>query len=202
MTQQHKLFQIFRAGTFTSMGGTSLSFSEDDLRMTAAAYDRQRRAAPLVVGHPEDDKPVYGQVIGLFVKDGGLYAQAFADADLETLVKSGRYRKVSASFFMPHSSDNPTPGAYGLRHVGFLGAMPPAVKGMADPVFAESANHLCFSEGFNLPEPATADFAEFFSQSLAPGRMALHQLALDYQQACPALSYMEAATLADRVLSF
>lgn len=202
MTQQHKLFQIFRAGTFTSMGGTSMSFSEDDLRMAAAAYDPERQAAPLVVGHPQDDKPVYGQVTGLFVKDGGLYAQAVVDAALETLVKSGRYRKVSASFFTPYSSDNPTPGAYGLKHVGFLGAMPPSVKGMADPAFAEATSHLSFSEGFALPEPAAASFAEFSSQSFAPGRAALHQLALDYQQACPALSYMEAATLADRVLSF
>ncbi|AAQ59154.1 hypothetical protein [Chromobacterium violaceum] len=202
MNKQHRLFQIFKTGTFGSMGGTSLSFSEGDLQMTASAYNPQRYAAPLVIGHPQDDKPVYGKVTGLFVKDGGLYAQAISDSALETLVKAGRYRKISASFFPPWSSNNPTPGAYSLKHVGFLGAMPPAVKGMANPEFAEMANSLCFSEGFELSKPATAAFAEFSSQSFEQGRAVHHQLTLDYQQTCPALSYMEAATLAERVLNF
>ncbi|MFB9159577.1 hypothetical protein [Chromobacterium violaceum] len=202
MNNQHRIFQIFKTGTFSGMDGTSLFFSEDDLQMTASTYDPQRYTAPLVIGHPQDDKPVYGQVIGLFVKDGGLYAQAISDSTLEELVKAGRYRKISASFFLPWSSTNPTPGAYSLKHVGFLGAVPPAVKGMPDPEFAEMANSLCFSEGFELSKPATAAFAEFSSQSFERERAVHHQLALDYQQTCPALSYMEAATLAERVLSF
>lgn len=38
----------------------------------------------------------------------------------------------------PYGPANPKPGAYYLRHVGFLGAQPPAVKGLAPVEFAES----------------------------------------------------------------
>lgn len=124
MTKMHKLFQIFKAGTHKAMSGVTLDFSERDLQMTAAAFSPASRPAPLVLGHPKDDQPAYGQVRGLFVKDGDLFAQAVVDSALETLVKTGRYRHISASFISPFASDNPTPGAYYLKHVGFLGGAP------------------------------------------------------------------------------
>jgi hypothetical protein len=52
-------------------------------------------------------------------------------------VRQGAYKKISAAFYAPDSPHNPKPGVYYLKHVGFLGAMPPAVKGMRDPAFAE-----------------------------------------------------------------
>ena len=76
MAQAQKLFQIFKAGTHKAMSGVSLDFSERDLQMTAAAFSPASRPAPLVLGHPKDDQPAYGQVRGLFVKDGDLFAQA------------------------------------------------------------------------------------------------------------------------------
>ena len=53
------------------------------------------------------------------------------------MVQAGRFKKRSASFYKPDSPANPVPGVYYLRHLGFLGAQPPAVKGLADPEFAE-----------------------------------------------------------------
>ena len=47
-------------------------------------------------------------------------------------VAAGRYKKRSASFYTADHPSNPTPGKPYLRHVGFLGAQPPAVKGLAD----------------------------------------------------------------------
>lgn len=200
MAQAQKLFQIFKAGTHKAMSGVSLDFSERDLQMTAAAFSPASRPAPLVLGHPKDDQPAYGQVRGLFVKDGDLFAQAVVDAALETLVKTGRYRYISASFISPFASDNPTPGAYYLKHVGFLGAHPPAVRGMTPPAFAERAASLSFCEGFDCSESfgASVEFAE--GDGLRPERWALHALALDYQRVCPALSYMEAISRAETVI--
>jgi len=197
-----KLFQIFKAGTHKAMSGVSLEFSERDLQMTAALYSPASKSAPLVLGHPKDDQPTYGQVRGLFVKDGDLFAQAVVDAALETLVKTGRYRYISASFISPFASGNPTPGAYYLRHVGFLGAHPPAVRGMTPPAFAERAASLSFCEGFDCSASfdVSVEFAE--EGGLRSERWALHALALDYQRVCPALSYSEAVTLAEDVLTF
>ncbi len=46
------------------------------------------------------------------------------------MVKAGRFKSRSASFYHPDNPNNPKPGVYYLRHVGFLGAQPPAVKGL------------------------------------------------------------------------
>jgi phosphoglycolate phosphatase-like HAD superfamily hydrolase len=60
------------------------------------------------------------------------------DPDFAEGVEAGRYRYVSASFYPPSDPNNPKPGNWYLRHIGFLGAQPPAVKGLA-PAFAEAA---------------------------------------------------------------
>lgn len=134
---------IFRAGTHTAMDGQELHFSDADLTATAAAYDPAKHEAPLVIGHPATDGPAYGWVKSLTVHPGqsgrelgatsGPVAPEFAGA-----VNAGLYKKISASFYPPHAKSNPVPGVYYLRHVGFLGAQPPAVKGLPPPAFADS----------------------------------------------------------------
>jgi hypothetical protein len=197
--QAHKLFQIFRAGAHIAMCGIPLDFSERDLQITAATYRPDIRPAPLVLGHPTDDQPTYGQVRGLFVKEGKLFAQAQVDDALVTLVRKGHYRNVSASFISPFASNNPTPGAYYLKHVGFLGAVPPAVRGIIPPEFAERMSTFSF---FGLDCSVSFDASVEFAEGACamPYRWALHALALDYQRVCPALSYTEAVSHAEIVI--
>jgi hypothetical protein len=52
------------------------------------------------------------------------------DDGFAAAVRAGRYKKVSASFWPPGHPNNPVPDSYYLRHVGFLGAHAPAVKGL------------------------------------------------------------------------
>lgn len=133
-------FQIFRPGRHTSSNGTSLSFSEDDLRAAVAAYDPAVHEAPIVVGHPKDNGPAYGWVKALsFDEEGALVAEpAQVEESFAEMVKAGRFKKRSASFYTPDSPSNPKPGAFYLRHVGFLGAQAPAVKGLKDVAFADT----------------------------------------------------------------
>jgi hypothetical protein len=134
-----KPLQIFRAGKHTAMSGAELAFSESDLAASAAAYDPTISEAPIVVGHPAHDAPAYGWVKSLAFAAGGLEAQPDqVDPAFAEMVAAGRFKKISASFYPPASRNNPVPGVYYLRHVGFLGAMPPAVKGLRTPAFAES----------------------------------------------------------------
>lgn len=129
--------EIFRAGRHTPMRGEPLEFSAADLAASAAAYDPALHEAPLVVGHPREDAPAYGWVRALSAQGDSLLAEpAQLDAAFAELVGAGRYKKVSASFYRPDAPNNPKPGVYYLRHVGFLGAMPPAVKGLAPVRFA------------------------------------------------------------------
>lgn len=134
-----KTIQIFKSGKHVSMSGAALSFSESDLAATAAAYDPAKHEAPLVVGHPKHDDPAYGWVGALAFADGALEIEPVqVNADFAELVESGAFKKISASFYLPDSPSNPVPGVYYVRHVGFLGAQPPAVKGLRNPSFADA----------------------------------------------------------------
>lgn len=140
-------YEIFRAGTRTDNNGQTVTISEADVAAAAAAYDPGLHEAPIVVGHPKTDAPAYGWVGGLSASGGTLTADfAQVDDSFAGLVRDGRYKKVSASFYPPDSPNNPKPGVWYLRHVGFLGAQPPAVKGLQPVSFAEDDVYVEFSE--------------------------------------------------------
>ena len=167
-----EFFEIFRAGTHTDNNGRRITISADDLAATAAAYNTSAHEAPVVVGHPKTDAPAYGWVGSLKAEGNSLLADfAQMDAAFAEQVRQGRYKKVSASFYQPDAPANPAPGKWSLRHVGFLGAHPPAIKGLKPIEFNEAeAGVVEFGE---RAEPATllrrllaalgfqaADFAE------------------------------------------
>lgn len=134
-----KNFEIFKTGTHTAASGATLDFSEDMVKEAALAYDPALHEAPIVVGHPKDNHPAYGWVGSLSYSEGVLTAEATQlDADFSEMVSSGRFKKRSASFYLPDAPNNPKPGTLYLRHVGFLGAQPPAVKGLRDVSFGEA----------------------------------------------------------------
>jgi hypothetical protein len=135
------------------------------LAAIAEAYDPSADPAPLVIGHPKLDAPAYGWVKSLAVDGGELVAvpdpdklePAFAEA-----VRAGRYAKVSASFYPPQHPANPKPGSFYLKHVGFLGAAAPAVKGLGTVHFGEGDDQapLATFEQETLMTDKTVDLAE------------------------------------------
>lgn len=137
-----KPFQIFRPGKHTSASGQTLSFSEADLERAARVYDPAVWKAPIVVGHPKDNGPAYGWVGAMEFADGDVVASPEdVDPDFAELVKNKRFPNRSASFYAPGSPSHPLAGTpdhdtYYLRHVGFLGAQPPALKGLKPVEFA------------------------------------------------------------------
>lgn len=124
--------EIFRAGEYPQ--GT---FTEADLDAIAAAYDPQAHEAPVVCGHPADNAPAYGWVSALR-REGDLLQAQFSQVnpDFESMVKAGSFKKRSSAFYK-------TPEGWYLRHVGFLGAQPPQVKGLKDVRFAEESETVC-----------------------------------------------------------
>lgn len=133
-----RALQIFRPGTHRTAAGESLSFAESDLQATVAAYNPALAQAPIVVGHPKTDAPAYGWVAALALREGVLEATPDqVEPQFAELVNAGRYKKISAAFYPPAHPANPVPGVYYLRHVGFLGAQAPGVKGLRDARFAD-----------------------------------------------------------------
>jgi hypothetical protein len=142
-----KPFEIFRAGKHTATNGDTIDFSASDLAAMASGYDAAVHEAPIVVGHPDADAPAYGWVKGVTIQDGRVSVNPDqVDAAFAELVEAGRFKKVSASFYKPNDANNPKPGSYYLRHVGFLGAQPPAVKGLKPVSFADDGQALTFAD--------------------------------------------------------
>lgn len=133
-----KPFEIFKTGTHTSEQGEGLTFTDADLDAIASGYDRTLHEAPIVVGHPKTDAPAYGWVGSLTVRSGRLVATpADVDAAFAELVRDKKFKSRSAAFYKPDHPNNPKPGQWYLRHVGFLGAAAPAVKGLKPVEFAD-----------------------------------------------------------------
>jgi hypothetical protein len=114
---------------------------------------------PVVIGHPREDAPAFGWVEKLKAEfvDGvnTLFAQfKQLNPEFKKLVESGAYKKRSAAFY-PDGT---------LRHVGFLGAVPPAVKGLADISFADS-NFMEFEHPADGKGKVATDDCRTFSES-------------------------------------
>lgn len=144
--------EIFRPGKFKAMNGTEVSFSAEMLKDIAESYDPKVYQAPLVIGHPKVEDPAYGWVKNLSFSGERLSAEPEAVVEeFASLVSARRYQNVSASFFTPEHPANPKPGKYYLKHVGFLGAVPPAVTGLKTVSFADNDDKVVeFS--FEVPE--------------------------------------------------
>ena len=131
--------EIFKAGKRPDSHGTVVNITPDDLQQVVDAYDVAYHEAPAVIGHPKMDAPAYAWVKGLQLDGDVLKAELDQiHPEFAEMVADGRFKKVSASFYLANSPDNPKQGSLYLRHVGFLGAMPPAVKGLRNPEFSEA----------------------------------------------------------------
>lgn len=137
--------EIFRGGRQTDSQGREHD-GDEVIDKALASFNVKEHEPPLTVGHPQENSPAFGWVEGLkaIVRDGAKVLMAkFRQVapDFEDLVKQGLFKKRSASFY-PDGR---------LRHVGFLGAAPPAVKGLADMVwggtFAEKGQSISFITG-------------------------------------------------------
>ncbi len=149
---------VFRAGTHTASNGRTITFSEAELRDIASVYNPALHEAPLVIGHPRTDDPAYGWVKRIeYVEGEGLYVEAHqVEPAFAELVRQGRYKKISISLYLPDAPDNPAPGHYYLRHVGFLGARAPAVKGLRPVELSDAGGAVTIELGKDEPAPVRA----------------------------------------------
>lgn len=154
--------EVLRPGTFTPMTGDPVTLTAADLAAIAAVYDAAAAPTPVVVGHPQADTPAYGWAAG-FRFDAGrerLVAElAELAPEFEEAVGAGRYRKVSLSLFRPDAGNNPRPGSWYPKHVGFLGGAAPAVSGLRPVAFSADEGGTLTVE---LGEPALRDVAGLF----------------------------------------
>lgn len=140
--------EVFKAGLHTDSSGNTKEWKASDLDHIVASYNPQNHEAPVVIGHPKDNSPAYGWVHSI-KREGDVLIASLKNINPEfaDMVKSGAFKKRSIALHPDMT----------LRHVGFLGAMPPAVKGLKDATFkAAEGSQIEFSifqAGNNTPPP-------------------------------------------------
>lgn len=157
-----KFIEIFKPGNHIAADGSSADFSDAAVQDIADSYNPDIHEAPVVVGHPKTNAPAFGWIKSvLFDKDTKKLkaVPGQMNPDFVEAVKSGAYKKISVSLYGPESPNNPMPGHYYLRHVGFLGAQPPAIKGLQAVEFAENEQTIDFETDFSERDLAYNDKA-------------------------------------------
>jgi len=117
---------IFQGGSQTDSAGR-VHDGDALIDKAVSTFNAARHEPPVVIGHPQENGPAFGWVEGL-KRQGNLLVAKFKQVEpgFADMVQRGLFKKRSAAFY-PDGS---------LRHVGFLGAAPPAVKGLPDVAFA------------------------------------------------------------------
>ena len=135
--------EIFRGGPVTDNRGRRHD-GDRLIDRAVATFDPSHHEPPACVGHPRDNAPAFGWVSELKTgdsKNGRVLMAKFKDVvpEFADLVKQGVYKKRSAAFYEDGR----------LRHVGFLGAAPPAIKGLADIGFDDGETIIAFGENYD-----------------------------------------------------
>lgn len=124
--------EIFKTGTHNTNADTK-TYTKEDIDTIVSKYDPKVHEAPIVIGHPKDNAPAFGWVDSLKREGDILYAKLKnLVPEFVEILKRKLFKKRSISLYPDLS----------LRHVGFLGAGIPAVKGLEDIKFSDENNVL------------------------------------------------------------
>jgi hypothetical protein len=144
---------VFKTGKHTDMKGQVQQWTDADLDRIISAYDPAKHEAPAVIGHPKNNDPAFGWVKKLSRIGGTLYAEFDQlNPDFLDMLKAGSFKKRSISLYPDMT----------LKHVGFLGAVPPAVKGLPDYQFADDENDIVIEFSSSIKEKKQMEMKEFF----------------------------------------
>jgi hypothetical protein len=158
--------EIFHAGNFGSKG----AYTEQDLDEIVNNYDPSFHEAPAVIGHPENDAPAYAWVEGVKRQGASLLGKLKqVEPSFERMVQDGLFKKRSIALYRGDKG-------LSLRHVGFLGAQPPEVKGLADVRFVDNTEviEITFEEGIKMADDVKKtireSIREYFAELLGEGK--------------------------------
>lgn len=138
------LIEVFSSGKHRDSKGRTIAYGDDSISEIVNSYNKKitedvSYMAPIVKGHPADDAPAYGWVEYLVKKGKKILAKVKnMDPQLKDELKSGKYKKVSIALY-PNNL---------LKHVGFLGAASPAVKGLNPAQFSDTDEYICYEDDF------------------------------------------------------
>jgi hypothetical protein len=156
--------EVFKTGLITDSEGETKDWTMQDLETIATTYNERivedpGAEAPIVKGHPETDAPAYGWVKGLKVVGDKLKAVISIVSTFAEEVSNEMFKKVSIALYPDLM----------LRHIGFLGAAQPAVKGLEPVKFnrQDKFKELKFADPVPPVDPAAASADQTVNELLA-----------------------------------
>lgn len=125
--------EVFRAGTHVSSSGDEVTFSQSDLDQMIVNH--VLFAAPAVIGHPKGNGPAYARVQE-YKREGDRLFCKFQNVNpaFDAGVQSGAYYSRSLSVYKDKQH------GWRVRHVGWLGDVPPAIDGLEPVSFSAAAD--------------------------------------------------------------
>lgn len=130
-----------------------VGITTEHIRGLAESYEKSGVRAPVVIGHPKDNSPAWGWVLSCRGDDTDLYCDITVSPEFYELMEQGRFRERSVAFF------NKKP--YVLRHLGFLGATPPAIKGLQELTFSDDDDYKCIA--MTMDEIKNSDLTQYLA---------------------------------------
>lgn len=120
--------ELFRAGDYGEKG----VYTHADLDQMVSNFQSGNHDAPLVIGHPKTNDPAFGWLASM-QRVGDLLVGRAKDVEptFESMVERGLFKKRSVSLAKGDTG-------WIVKHVGWLGAKAPEVKGLADCKFETS----------------------------------------------------------------
>ena len=122
---------IFRTGSHTASNGTKRRFTQRDLDSMVKNFNAGQYKPAVVIGHPKLEDPRYGDVVSLKREGALLFADMEVAPEFHNILTKGLYTNRSIRAV-------PFGDGYKLRHVGVLGAEPPAIEGLPPMQFADA----------------------------------------------------------------
>lgn len=136
---------LLKYGDIALPNGDKLIVDDNLLTQLVTTYDpNKNHEAPAILGHdadkslrPNDGAPAHGWLTKLYKDAKGLFGDFSITEQMAEWIQSKLYKKLSISFYPASSPMSPVPGKAYIRHVAFLGAEPPVVKGLEPYILSE-----------------------------------------------------------------
>jgi len=153
--------ELFRSGNQTDSSGHSREWTEKDLDTMVKKFEELKTDVPATIGHPESDTAPAFAWFKKFYRKGDTLVGEMSDWTKEfgEMLKNKMFKHRSIAL-RPDLS---------LRHVAFLGAAMPAVKGLADFAFKENDEFVTFdfTEAEPSDSPLLGEIKSLFSEMKA-----------------------------------
>ena len=136
-----KWVEAFKPGTYVDSSGEKRSFSAEDINAIADGVRGQFAAGynpPLVKGHPTTDSPRQATIVDVKVGDKNMlmFKVEKVNSDFAEETRKGMWPYQSIALHKNFSK--------GIRHLGALGGVAPAVKGLQPLEFGEESKDIIY----------------------------------------------------------